>query len=176
MSQVALFAEPAPTSGAILSPCGLYRYRLWRTVSLAVRRVLFACLNPSTADALIDDASVRQMIGFARLWGFGRLDVVNVFGFRATNPKDLMRVLDPLGPDNDSHILAAAAEADVIVAAWGGSIPAKLASRRLSMRRLLAGKTVWCLSTTKDGDPRHVLYLPRTTPLEVLWQPAEVEA
>lgn len=171
MNQATLFSEPAPQSGAILSPCGLYRYRLWRAVGLAPGRVLFVCLNPSTADALIDDPSVRRMAGFAKAWGYGRLDVVNMFAFRATNPKDLGRALDAVGPENDSHIRQAVAEANLVVAAWGGSIPTKFAARRNSMRRLFEGKTVMCLSKTEGGDPRHPLYLPRSVPLEVLWQP-----
>ncbi len=169
MSQVSLFAEPAPYNGAILSPCGLFRYRLWRTVGPSPRRVLFGCLNPSTADALIDDATVRQMIGFAKLWGYGRFDVVNMFAFRATNPRDLLRAMDPVGPDNDNHIAAAAGEAETIVAAWGGSIPPRMTGRRDAMRRLFKARAVYCLNRTKDGEPRHVLYLPRSTPLEVLW-------
>jgi hypothetical protein len=171
MTQAQLFHDPAPANGAILSSCGLYRYRLWRTVSLSFRRLLWLCLNSSTADAIVNDPSVTRMMGFAKQWGFGRMDVVNLFAFRSSNPKALLGVADPVGPENDNHIAQAVAEAEVIVAGWGSSIPRKLLWRRDSVRRLLVGKTVMCLNKTEEGDPRHPLYLPKTVPLEVLWQP-----
>ena len=76
-------------------------------------------LNPSTADASRDDPTIRRCIGFARAWGYGGVEVVNVFALRATEPSLLRRVRDPVGPGNDAALAAATARVDAIVIAWG---------------------------------------------------------
>ncbi len=104
---------------AVFSDDGLYRYRLDRSWGSGPPMVML-WLNPSTADAESDDPTVRRGMGFARAAGCGRLVVVNLFGWRATNPAELQRVADPVGPDNDAWIAGAVAEpAAVVVAGWG---------------------------------------------------------
>src|SRR5262245_19133112 len=93
------------TKEALISPCGLYRYWLTRTWDNSLRRVCWVMLNPSTADAEQDDPTIRRCVGFARSWGAGGIIVVNLFAFRASDPKALLRAADPVGPDNDGHIL-----------------------------------------------------------------------
>ena len=73
---------------AVISACGRYRYLLTRRVGPGTRAVTFIMLNPSTADATRDDPTIRRCIGFARSWGIGGVDVVNLFAFRATEPRD----------------------------------------------------------------------------------------
>src|SRR4028119_2392792 len=92
--------------GAIFDPTRTYRYALWRTWDAARPPVAFVLLNPSTADARRDDPTIRRCANFARTWGFGGLEVVNLFAFRATHPTDLKCAADPVGPQNDVHLHA----------------------------------------------------------------------
>ena len=113
-------APPRPAlTGAAFSPCGRYRWHLARTWDADGSRVAFVALNPSTADATHDDPTIRRCIGFARRWGAGGVDVVNLYAFRATKPRDLFAADDPVGPDNDAWIDAVVARADRVVLAWG---------------------------------------------------------
>jgi hypothetical protein len=165
---------------AVISDDGVYRYRLSRSWLGEGGAVLFVCLNPSTADAARDDATVRRMIGFARAWGHRELLVGNLFAYRATDPRELRKLKDPIGPENAEHLAAMAAAAERIVAAWGAdwmirqgsSIYARsraLRSWPLRVWELLSEHgTVECLGTTRGGHPRHPLRLAGDTPLEPL--------
>ena len=131
--------------------------------------VLFCCLNPSTADALVDDPTIRRCIGFAKGWGFNAMEMVNVFALRSTDPKVLKQDLDPVGPDNRIHIEAAAGRArdgGRIVAAWGGSL-GTLRWRWFSevVTILSRHSELWCLGKTQAGAPKHPLYLASDTSL-----------
>jgi hypothetical protein len=134
-----------------------YRYRLRRTWA-AGPRVAFIGLNPSTADATADDPTVRRCVGFARAWGFGGVDVINLFAFRVTEPRVLRRAVDPVGPDNDDHLLEVATGAGRVVAAWG--VHGTHRNRDVTVLGLLrgAGMSISCLSHTQAGHPRHPLY------------------
>ena len=149
-------------AGADISPCGLYRYRLWRTWSAKpdARRVLFVMLNPSTADGSQDDPTLRRCVGFAHAWGYGALTVCNLFAWRATDPSELLvRGVDRVGPENDAALALAAQDAHLVVAAWGAfrgtthRAPAVLAALRQR-------HAVHALGLTRGGDPKHPLYLP----------------
>ncbi len=138
---------------ATLSPDGLYRYRLRRAWGVD-NWVNFIMLNPSTADADQDDPTIRRCIGFARRWGYDGLIVTNLYAYRATKPKVLRTVADPVGPDNDTHLLACSLDRPV-VAAWGANAdPARVAA----VLELLPGD-IYTLGLTKDGQPRHPLYV-----------------
>ena len=141
--------------GANFSPCRSYRYTLARTWQATGPTALFICLNPSTADEATDDATVRRCIGFAKRLGFGRLLLTNLFGFRATCPIALTKATDPVGPENDDWIREASMAADLTIVAWG--IHGRLHERDQAVLRNLS--TPHCLGTTKDGQPRHPLYL-----------------
>ena len=110
---------------AVVSQCGAYRWHLTRLVDIIFQgdRVLFIMLNPSTADAETDDLTLRRCIGYARAWGYGSLAVVNLFGLRTTDPRNLRDHADPVGPHNDKYVLAAIRSVDdaagLIVCAWG---------------------------------------------------------
>jgi hypothetical protein len=119
---------------------------------------MFVGLNPSTADETQDDPTIRRCINFAKAWGYSGLCMTNLFAYRATRPKDLMAAADPVGCENDAHLLALASEASVIVAAWGANGTHK--GRNVEVRRLLP--TLHCLALTKDGHPGHPLYLQKT--------------
>lgn len=151
-------------AGAVLGAGGTYRYRLWRRWG-AGATVLFVLLNPSTADAHRDDPTLRRCLGFARRWGCGGLEVVNLFALRSTDRRGLRAVADPVGPENDRHIGAAAHRAGLVVAGWGEPAPDQRARAATVAARLLARVPLHCLGTTQAGQPRHPLYLPADTPL-----------
>ncbi len=113
-------------------------------------------LNPSTADAETDDPTIRRCIGFARKWGFQELQVGNLFAWRATDPRELKQALDPVGPENDRHLMTMSGCADVVIAAWGAR--GNYRNRAAEVLDLLEG-TVYHLGLTKQGHPKHPLYL-----------------
>lgn len=118
---------------------------------------MFVGLNPSTADETRDDPTIRRCMAFAKAWGYGGLCMTNLFSFRATDPKDMKAAADPVGPENDAHLLALAEGAGVIIAAWGANGTHK--GRDKDVRKLLP--TLYCLAMTKGGHPGHPLYLPK---------------
>ena len=150
-------AIDGPTSDALLSPCGLYRYSLTRRWDDALPRVCWVMLNPSKADAVDDDPTITRCLGFARSWGFGSLAVVNLFAWRSTRPKELRKARDPVGPDNDVHLLRHAKDAALAVVAWGAH---ETFGRALQVLDMLAVNDVklFCLELTKNGFPRHPLF------------------
>ncbi len=158
--------------GATLSECGTYRYdlsRRWAGGPLA----LWLMLNPSTADASVDDATIRRCIGFTKREGLDGLVVCNLFAYRATNPNDLCHVPDPIGPDNLRTIARwlKAPVVELVIAAWGAwwsSQPITRRPARLNVEHhaRLAGHELVSLGTTADGSPRHPLRLHRATALE----------
>jgi hypothetical protein len=155
--------------GARIDSTGRYRYTLWRGWDPRRPRVAFVMLNPSTADGERDDPTLRRCIRFARDWGFGSMEIVNLFSLRARSPRRLRRAADPVGPENDRHLLAAATRARRIVAAWG--IHGALGARDLAVMRILgARRRLHCLGTTAAGHPRHPLYLAADT-LPVPYRP-----
>lgn len=147
---------------------GTYRYRLSRVWDAELPRCVFAMLNPSTATAFTLDPTVTRCHLFAKSWGFGALEVVNAYAYRATNPKDMKAAADPVGPGNDEALLAAASAADLVVAAWG--VHATHRGREAAIRALFsdAGLTLHHLRLTKDGHPGHPLYVPGST-TATLW-------
>lgn len=151
-----LFADMPDTAGAVFSRGRTYRYDLWRILD-GEGSVAFAGLNPSTADEQRNDPTVRRCIGFARSWGFGVFHMLNVFAYRATDPREMYQADDPIGASNDEWLLRIAHRADLVVAAWG-THGAHL-GRGEEVRQLLAGVELHHLGLTKDGHPRHPLYL-----------------
>lgn len=153
--------------GAVITPDGVYRYQLWRTWSIR-GRVVWIMLNPSTANASIDDPTIRRCIGFTKQWGFGSMEVVNLFALRSASPKSLLDHGDPIGRVNDKTIKNALVNArdgswDVcVVAAWGALRP-RFVKRALDVVALCGDMEVplLCLGHTKDGHPRHPLYVRR---------------
>ena len=149
-----------------------YRYVLTRVLdaqsaSGTPRTVLFCMLNPSTADEVEDDPTIRRVKHFADREGYDFLSVVNLYAARATNPRDLDSFDDPVGPDNDRTIRTEAAQAHLVVAAWGVPRgPDAYARVGDALAVLAAGRDVFRLGDpTRGGHPRHPLYLRRDTPL-----------
>ena len=154
-------------STARIDPTGRYRYSLTRSWDDTLPRACFCLLNPSTADATTDDPTLRRCLGFARRWGCGGVEIVNLFALRATDPRDLRRAADPVGPRNDAAIVRAATRAELLVAAWGNH--GALHDRAKAVLAALARtSTVHTLGLTKLGHPRHPLYTPSDTTLTPL--------
>jgi hypothetical protein len=151
-----LFAT-AESRGATISECGLYRYTLWRRWDDGPS-CLFVMLNPSTADAELDDPTIRRCRHFAKREGCGRFAVVNLFAFRATSPADMKAAADPVGPANAFHIMGEAGNANLIIAAWGAH--GSYMGRDKEVLWMLSHRDIWRLGITKDGHPKHPLYLP----------------
>ena len=147
---------------AILSGCDTYRYILRRIWSTDVAPALFIGLNPSTADATEDDPTIRRCVGFARDWNCGGLVMVNLFAYRATNPKTLLSVVDPVGPENDDHLRQELKYGDPVIAAWGANKIVRLRDHIVTAMALYRGQ-FRCLGLTKGGHPRHPLYLQADT-------------
>jgi len=146
--------------GADISECGAYRYSLSRRWGLG-RSVTFIGLNPSTADAEIDDPTVKRWMGFAKAWGYDAMLVANLFAFRATSPKDMQKADEPIGPDNNVWIQACAEAGSQTVVCWGK--PGSFQYRDVAVTALLkeAGHDLWCFGTNADDSPKHPLYLPK---------------
>jgi len=143
--------------GAAFSTDRVYRYRLWRHLGGGMGRAVFVGLNPSTADECVNDSTVARGIGFAQVWGYGSLEMLNIFAFRAKDPRKMYAAADPIGPMNDEAILKTARDAALVVAAWGTR--GAYRGRGEEVRRLLDGVPLHHLGLTKDGHPRHPLYL-----------------
>jgi len=147
-------------SGAVFSPCGQYRYLLWRDARPDEAFTAFAMLNPSTADASADDATIRRCRSFARrVPGCDALLVWNLFAFRATRPADLKRAADPVGPLNDAVIEFAGVLAGQTIAAWGTHGGYLDRDRAVLCRCIAAGIDLHALDLSLAGHPKHPLYL-----------------
>ena len=168
-------------SGAVLSDDGFYRYRLWRRWDASRPPCVWVMINPSTADARTDDPTIRRVVAFSRAWGFGSIEVFNLFGLRAVSPTALVEHPEPVGPDNDRILaeyveqfdwlpyavstpdpaLPPIAATPIVVCAWG--VHGARYGRDREVYRLLSDRSVYTYrigDPTKGGHPRHPLYLP----------------
>lgn len=169
------FGQPSRylEAGATLSADGVYRYRLWRVWNPDAPTIVWVLLNPSTADGETDDPTVRRCVGFARSWHAGSITIVNLYAYRATDPRDLIRAvrsirIHPIGPENDEHIEQAVKSPGLaqVVCGWG-TLPAIHRERARFVRAAICS---WrgipkCLGITKVGDPYHPLFRPGHAPL-----------
>lgn len=176
MSQTGFdWGEQEPSSGAALSIDGLFRFMLWRRWAGSAdkeRTILFIGLNPSTADATVDDPTVRKWMHYAKRDGFGRMYVCNLSAFRATNPEDMKRpTLDHRTMENRDSVLRYARASSKIVCCWGAH--GSYADLDMQMKKLLIedGHELWRFDVplTANGQPRHPLYLKNDCPI-VRWE------
>lgn len=154
-------------AGAVVSRCGRYRYRLWRTLGPGPT-IAWVGLNPSTANATVDDPTLRRILAFSRGWGFGRVELLNLFAWRATDPRALATAVDPVGPETDAHLSQTLGQARTVVACWGTR--GTLNGRNQAIYAMLPSDAQ-CLGHTRDGHPRHPLYVAASTPLSPLRRP-----
>lgn len=141
---------------AHISECGKYRYcleRIWGT-SESPKYVCWIMLNPSTADSEIDDPTIRRCIKFSQKFGYDGMFVVNLFALRATNPKELYKSNDPIGPENLNAITFH--EIYDTIAAWGNN---KIVKNWMSDNKIFLPDKLYCLGVNKNGSPKHPLYV-----------------
>lgn len=155
---------------AVISPCGKYRYRLERQ-SAGPGATAVIMVNPSTADAEQDDATIRKLRGFGDRHQWGRIIVGNLFAYRATDVRELRKVGDPVGPENDDHLIQILAEADQCIVAWGpiAKQPREVRNRFQNVLTLIngAGLDPYAIGApAKCGSPRHPLMLAYAEPIE----------
>ena len=152
---------------AVFSPDRRYRYWLEAKLSDSEGVCTFVMLNPSTADEVKSDPTVTRAKGFARSWGYGTLWVCNLFALRATYPGVLKQDPEPIGADNDEHILRSAHRSDAVVCAWGNH--GEHLDRGLQVLSMLERQAspdkLGYLGMTMRNQPRHPLYLRADTPL-----------
>ncbi|MDX2244134.1 MAG: DUF1643 domain-containing protein [Leptolyngbyaceae cyanobacterium bins.302] len=144
-------------TGALFDATRCYRYLLWREWNVDLPKVGFVMLNPNRADATLDDPTIRRCIRFARSWGYGGLEVVNLFAYCTAHPKNLRHVTDPIGADNDRIVQTLGQRVDQIVLAWGNW--GTLHQRNQVVLKLLGCHSLACFGLTKQGQPCHPLYL-----------------
>lgn len=162
-----------PLSGARLSPDEVYRYTLDRVWDTTLPRAVFVMLNPSTADARVNDPTIVRCRGFAEREGCGSLSVVNLYALRATDPAELKDHPDPVGPENAFYLRSVITQNPrLVIAAWGAHrmAAARVPALEEILRDPLTGRRIrlMCLGTTKSGAPRHPLYVRRDQPLTPL--------
>lgn len=128
----------------------------------AAKHALFMMLNPSTADAFIDDPTVAKCMRLARRWGFGAVEVRNIFALRSTDPAGLYQSADPVGPENNRAITEAITDkrTGLIVAAWGNH--GTFLDRGTAVVQLLreSRNPIYAFTITKQQQPAHPLYQP----------------
>lgn len=172
IQQPPLFGADGYDAGAAITPCGRYRTALWREWGNGSSRCLFIMLNPSTADASLDDPTIRRCIDFTKRWGHNALDVVNLFSWRATDPRELLTASDPVGPGEPIIEAISRGSCRRVICAWGSptlSRLKKLVIERaaevwrtiLLTQRFHNAPPIECLGVAKGGQPRHPLYIPR---------------
>lgn len=146
-------------STAVYSDCERYRYLLTREWAPDRGRVLFVMLNPSTATEVQNDPTVERCERRARALGFGAFRVCNIFAWRDTDPANMRRATDPVGPENDAAIAGSCPWADRIICAWGahGAHLGRGPAVELLIRA--TGQPLYHLGLTKAGHPRHPLYI-----------------
>jgi len=194
-SQMEMFAglgAPAPAPKpqpprAVFSDCGAYRYRLGTHWAPAKGHVVWVMLNPSTAGRPLPDGEVEtdmtflKCCGFAERWGFGGVELVNLYAYVETHSPALDALaaarVDLVGPDNDRHVAEAlAGGAKLVAVAWGGH-PLVAARAPAVLAKVPAGVEVVCLGRTQEGHPRHparLAYATAREPYAAGWPPAGI--
>lgn len=164
--------DAAKTAGAIFSPDRKFRFVLWRAWDLSKSTVVFIGLNPSIADDTKNDPTMTRLCNFANKWGFGGLQMLNLYALVATNPKELIKHGSPDGPNNDRYIYDLCRSHTLTVVCWGAN---KMAAGRAEV--LVPKLRNWCnqlkcFGRTKgskrfpNGAPKHPLFLRADTQLQ----------
>lgn len=155
-------AEDITSTAIYGGPQDCYRYTLRRVWDEQRPTIMWLMMNPSVATEFGDDRTVAKCQRYARAWGYGGMFVGNSFAYRCTDQKRLLEMPDPVGPDNDAHLLDMARQADLVVLAYGSPQAKGLRARGTEVARMLAhhGIKVTALRLSKSGRPEHPLYLP----------------
>lgn len=168
MGSKRLFDDIERTAG--ISSCERYRFALGRHWDREKGFVLFIMLNPSTADANVDDPTIRRCMNFAKSWGYGGIEVCNLFDWRATDPKHLRNKLAIAKSEkNDVAIRCRLVTASMVIAAWG-AVPWAEGHIAEVFQTVFDDELRWhCLGFTKEDYPKHPLYVPAKTQPTLFW-------
>ena len=160
------------SKSAVISECGRFRYVLTRRWADNLPTMIFLMLNPSTADADLDDATIRKCVGFAKIHGCGSIKIINLFALRSRDPKELLTAEDPLGSQYWFYLqftLDSIIQGDKLVLAWGcdDTIRRKqsLVDHMNRVRLMVAPYIPRCFGLTQGGAPKHPVMLGYKTPL-----------
>lgn len=154
------FRDTQMRASATFTEDGLYRQTLWRIWNEALASVVICGVNPSTATHEKNDPTITRCIGFAMDWGFGSLCMVNAFDLRETDPLVMKKHPNPNSDANDDALKVISQDAGMVIAAWG--VHGTHRGRNLELFPIFRGK-LFHLGLTKDGHPKHPLYLPAST-------------
>jgi hypothetical protein len=152
---------------AVFSQDAQYRYLLTRTWDKTKLGVCFVMLNPSKANATDSDNTIDRCITFAKSWGYGKIEVVNLFAYVSTDPKVLYTTQDPVGPENDRYIYDSLKTNEEIILGWGNI--GKHQKRAQIFLNMFKDYKLKCLKKNKDGSPGHPLYLPKDVKPQLFW-------
>lgn len=144
-------------TGAIFSKDRIYRYALWRIWNRHKPKVMFICLNPSTADEINNDPTLNRCISYSKSWNYGGVIITNLFAYRSTNPENLKYAKYPVGKKNDRWIKSFSKKSDKTVCAWGNN--GKFLNRAEKVTKFFKKK--YCIGVNKSGEPSHPLYQPK---------------
>lgn len=168
-------------SKAVISRDGKYRYSLYRDSGVVGgNSVVFIMVNPSTADAVNDDATIRKILGFSVRNCFSNITVVNLFAYRSKNIKDLskLHIYDAVGKDNYKYVVDAFKTADIAVVCWGSmnKLPTHLRTSYTNIIRIaeMTNHKLYCFKQLKDGHPAHPLMLSYSNHLK-LWDTSKIK-
>jgi hypothetical protein len=153
------FQKDDAASVAIYSDCEAYRYALTRVWDPDGGKALFIMLNPSTATEVQNDPTVERCERRARTLGFGAFRVLNIFAYRATDPREMRAVADPVGPENDATIRDSLPWADRVICAWGTHGAHLNRGPEVEAMLRASGIPLFHLGLSKDGHPKHPLYI-----------------
>lgn len=156
-------------SSAVIDETQTYRYVLKRIWGEGGKYITWVMLNPSIADAEIDDPTIRRCLSFSKTWGYDGMFVVNLFAYRSTSRDNLKSNKNKIvygkpiiiGPDNDSYLWEYAAKAKLVMVAWGND--GALLDRDKQVVNTISSLDLYCLGQSKNGHPKHPLYIKGNT-------------
>ncbi len=164
----AIFAGPDECYRLILTRKWMNLFRGGADASrMPANFALWICMNPSIADANVDDPTLNKVMDFSMGWDFDGLAMMNVCDYRSTSPAGLLAPgVVPCSKGNLPLIRDTAKQARQIICAWGNLDP-RLVHYTIDVETALRrdGHTLWCLGLNKSGSPKHPLYLSGKTPL-----------
>ena len=156
-----MFGDPVRLTR--FSPCRKYRYFLQITWDENKPALVFLMLNPSTADEKANDSTVELCERRARKMGFGSVIILNLFAYRATEPSDMKKYINPVGIDNDlvieATVRAVVASGGSIICAWGNHGAHQDRAKRVVAKLKAMGADLMALKLNTNGHPAHPLYL-----------------
>ncbi|WP_010138508.1 DUF1643 domain-containing protein [Oceanicola sp. S124] len=169
------FRKGDAESAALYSPCLRYRYALSRTWDATAPRLLYIMLNPSTATEQQNDPTIERCERRARALGYGGFRACNLFAWRETSPALLKKAEAPVGPDNDAVLRSSLdwiGAGGLVLCGWGVHGAHLGRGREVAQSLRASGAPLAHLGLTRDGAPRHPLYIAYATQPQPWGDPA----